>query len=388
MRGLRRRPPVAIVHDYLTQRGGAERVVLSMARAFPEAPIVTSLYAPDATFPEFADHRVMTGPLDRVTAFRADHRRALPVLAPAFSRTVVDADVALCSSSGWAHGVRTTGRKIVYCHNPARWLYQADEYLEEGPSVRRTGLAMLRRPLERWDRTQAGTADTYLANSSVVRRRILDTYGIDAEVVPPPVSVDTAGRRESVPGVPAGFALCVSRLLPYKHVAEVAQAFHGMNTHLVVVGRGPQEQAIRAVAPDNVHVVGSVAEAQLRWLYANASVLVAASYEDFGLTPVEAGAFGTPAVVLRRGGYLDTTVEGVTGEYFDAPTPSAIRRAVVRAQARSWDPDRIRQHARRFSEQRFIDRLHAHVAGPEVAHRGGPERVLVLDPPHAVAGMA
>ena len=120
---------VVLVHDYLTQRGGAERVVLSMTRAFPHAPLYTSLYDPRATFPEFGEIDVRTLPINRLPPLRRHHRAALPLLAPSFSSLRISADVVICSSSGWAHGARVEGRKIVYCHTPARWLYQSDRYL-------------------------------------------------------------------------------------------------------------------------------------------------------------------------------------------------------------------------------------------------------------------
>ena len=119
---------VAIVHDYLTQRGGAERVVLAMHRAFPQAPIYTSLYEPDLTFPEFKDLDVRPSYLNRSEFFRHHHRLALPFLAHAFSRFEIDQKVVLCSSSGWAHGVQTAGTKLVYCYCPARWLYKRTDY--------------------------------------------------------------------------------------------------------------------------------------------------------------------------------------------------------------------------------------------------------------------
>src|SRR5262249_31471914 len=125
----RARRSVALVHDYLTQRGGAERVVLSLTRAFPCAPVYTSLYDLGRTFPEFDAVDLRPLPLHRVAPLRRHHRSALPVLAPAFSSLRVDADVVVCSSSGWGHGVRARGRKIVYCHTPARWLYQRERYL-------------------------------------------------------------------------------------------------------------------------------------------------------------------------------------------------------------------------------------------------------------------
>src|SRR6478735_5976036 len=186
------RPRVAIAHDYLTQRGGAERVVLALHRAFPEATIHTTLYDPDGTYPEFADARVVVSPLNHIGALRREHRAALPLLPYAVSRLRVDADVVVASSSGWAHGVPTTGRKIVYCHAPARWLYQADAYLGDaaGRSTKARALDVLSGWLSRWDRRAAASADVYLAKSTVVRERIAAAYGIDATGVAPPPRVD------------------------------------------------------------------------------------------------------------------------------------------------------------------------------------------------------
>ena len=127
---------VAIVHDYLTQRGGAERVVLAMHRVFPAAPIYTSLYEPDLTFPEFRDIDVRPSYLNHVPFLRRHHRLALPLLAHAFSQIEIDEKIVLCSSSGWAHGIHTTGTKLVYCHCPARWLYKSADYFRRTPDVR------------------------------------------------------------------------------------------------------------------------------------------------------------------------------------------------------------------------------------------------------------
>jgi glycosyltransferase involved in cell wall biosynthesis len=349
---------VALVHDYLTQRGGAERVVLSMAAAFPGAPVHTSLFDPDGTFPGFADVDVRPMPLDRVGVLRAHHRLALPVLAPAFSRLTVDAAVTICSSSGWAHGARVTGRKIVYCYTPARWLYQRDRYLggSRGTAV---ALAVLAPSLRRWDQRAAASAHRYLVISEAVRARVAELYGIVADVVHPPVDLDAGGPAEPVTGIEPGFFLCVSRLLPYKNVEAVVSAFGRLpEQRLVVVGTGPLAESLGAGAPPNVSMAGRVSDAGLRWLYASGAGLVAASYEDFGLTPVEAAAFGKPAAALRWGGFLDTTVEGTTGVFFDEPRPEAIAAAVERLAESDWDPDRLRDHARQFSGERFARRLH------------------------------
>jgi len=348
---------VAIVHDYLTQRGGAERVVLAMAKAFPLAPIYTSLFDPEGTFPAFASMDVRPLEMNRIPGLRHRHRLALPVLAPAFSRLQIDADVTLCSSSGWAHGAQVTGRKIVYCYTPARWLYQRDRYARPR-SLKALAATVIGEPLRSWDARQARSADRYLAISSAVQDRIRLTYGIDAELLPPPHGTDSAGPLRAIPGIDPGFHLCVSRLLPYKNVAAIVAAFSNLFTdQLVIVGTGPEEGRLRQIAPPNVHLVGTVADDQLRWLYSSCRTLVAASYEDFGLTPVEAATFGRPSVVLRWGGFLDTVVEGQTGIFFDRPEAAVIAEAVVRARGRRWDSDSIARHAETYSEDRFIERL-------------------------------
>ena len=362
------RPRVAIAHDYLTQRGGAERVVLAMARAFPEARIHTTLYDPEGTYPEFADHEVVTSPLNRVGPVRRDHRLGLPLLAPASSAMRVDADVVLVSSSGWAHGFRHTGRSLVYCYSPARWLYQTDTYLGGPPTRSATGLALLglRPALRRWDVRAARRSDRYLAISRVVQDRIDATYGIDADVLPAPHSMSAAAEQAPVPALAdwassGGYHLVVSRLLPYKNVDVVVDAVRGTSQRLVVVGAGPGREALLATMPDNVRLLSGLTDGQLRWVYAHARLLVAPSIEDYGLSPLEAAVFGRPSLTLRAGGYLDTVLEGVTGMHVDAPEPALFRAGLAAADAHPWDPAVLRSHAERFSEAGFAARLNAEV---------------------------
>ncbi|WP_020144759.1 glycosyltransferase [Terracoccus sp. 273MFTsu3.1] len=361
------RPRVAIAHDYLTQRGGAERVVLALHRAFPDATIHTTLYDPDGTYPEFRDADVVVSPIDRLGPLRRDHRSALPLLPYAVSRLRVDADVVVASSSGWAHGVPTTGHKLVYCHAPARWLYQADAYLgdDAGRTVKARALGLLGGWLRRWDRRAAASADRYLANSTVVRERIAAAYGIEADVLPPPYGIDPADPRRPLAALEDwaddGYLLLVSRLLPYKNVDVAVEAVRGLPERLVVVGSGPLEARLRSQAPDNVRIVTDLTDAELRWTYAHARTLLAPSLEDFGLTPLEAAAFGVPTLALHAGGYLDTVDEKVNGTFFEEPTPAAVRAAVVAGRDRAWDAAAIRTHAEHFSEAHFRERIRAEV---------------------------
>lgn len=368
--GSRPAPRIAIAHDYITQRGGAERVVLSLCRAFPDATVHTLFYEPDQTYPEFRDRDIRVSPLNRIGAFRRDPRKALPFLALFASRMRIDADVVIASSSGWAHAFPTSGKRIVYCHSPARWLYLAEDYLGDAGRLdpKRLALAVLGPALRRWDRRAAHGADVYLGNSTVVRQRIKDVYGIDAQTLFPPFSPDVAEgpQVEIEPEISAwaegpGYFLVVSRLQPYKNVDAVIDAFRSMpGKRLLVIGKGPEGERLRAMAPENVRLVEGLTDSQMRWAYGHAQALVCASYEDFGLTPLEAGAHGVPTIALRAGGYLDTIEEGVNGTYFDEATPLCIRSAVQEAPMPE-DREDIRAHVAGFGEDRFIGAIRGRV---------------------------
>ena len=381
------RPKVAIAHDYLTQRGGAERVLLHMVAAFPEATVYTTLYDPDATYPEFRSMNIVTSGLDRVGPLRRHHHSALPFLAPAASRLRVDADVTLVSTSGWAHGFDISGRRLIYCHNPARWLYQAPEYLGTRGIRARTGrvaLSLGAAPLRRWDRRAAARADRYLANSTTVRDRIRSAYGIEAAVVPPPHGVDPTAAQEAVPELLSwqdlGYNLVVSRLLPYKNVDKVIRAFTGLPDRLVIVGMGPEEQRLRNRLRPNMRLVTGISDAQLRWVYAHAEQLLAPSLEDFGLTPLECAAFGHPTLALRAGGYLDTIVEGRTGLFFDRSEPAAIRGALVASSRMDWSASDLTAHADRFTPGPFHARLQEEVAALAGRRRSRKSRLTPPQP--------
>ena len=362
---------VAIAHDYLTQRGGAERVVLAMTRAFPGAPIYTTLYDRESTYPDFEQQHVRASWLNRLRPFRRYHRFALPLLAPVANGIRIEARYTIVSSSGWAHGFRASGAKIVYCYSPARWLYQPAAYLGSSKiAPQRWILKMMAPALKRWDKRQASTATKYLAISTVVAQRIRETYGFEAEVVPAPHSVDITLPQEPVDLSAIDnadhFYLCISRLLPYKNVDVVIDALMTLELPLVVVGAGPDERRLRSrIRGGNVVMLKNLTDGQMRWLYSKCAAVVSASYEDFGLTPIEAAAYGKPSVVLRWGGFLDTISEGRSGVYFNEPTSASISEAIVRCRATEWDPDAIRAQASKFSEESFIRRLRAEIEGVE-----------------------
>ena len=384
---------VVLAHDYATQRGGAERVALMLARAFPGAPMHTTLYDPAGTFPEFGGLDLRTTRLDKHALLRRYHRLAMPLLASAVDADRVEGDVLLASSTGWAHGYRGAARTVVYCHAPARWLYQTDRYLGShagaGPvgRARRAGmgaaLAALAPGMRRWDAAAAARADLYLANSTVTQRAVAEVYGIRAEVLPPPPALLPGGPERRVDGVEPGFLLCVARLMPYKNVDVIVEAVNALpGVRLVVVGAGPDRARLEALAGPRVRLLGRVDDDELRWLYRSTAALVAASFEDYGLSPLEAGAFGKPSVVLGDGGYLDTVVPGRTGLFFDAPEPTAIAGAIEDALARSWSARRIAAHVATFGEDRFCARLR------EIVAAVGEERQPLALAPGLVAASA
>jgi glycosyltransferase involved in cell wall biosynthesis len=281
--------------------------------------------------------------------------------------------VTLCSSTGWSHGVRPSGRKVVYCHAPARWLYQTSRYLHSAsawPSVASLAMRALGRPLRHWDRRAAKTAHRYLANSTATAAAVRAVYGTEAEVLPPPPALVPGGPERAVATVEPGYWLCVSRLLPYKNVDAVVEAIvRRPGERLVVVGDGPQRSTLERQTEPRVRFLGAVGDEELRWLYRNCTGLLSASYEDFGLTPLEAASFGRPSAVLRWGGFLDTLQEGVTGVFFDEPAPAAIGSAMDRLVALDVQPEVLVAHAALFDRDRFIARLRQ-IVDEELAHAG------------------
>jgi glycosyltransferase involved in cell wall biosynthesis len=349
---------VALAHDYLTQRGGAERVVAAWCASFPDAPLYTSLYSRDDTYEIFRHVDVRASWLNHVPLLRARHRLAMPLLAPTMSATRIDADVVLASSSGWAHGVRASGRLVVYCHAPARWLYQSDRYLRNGALGRGAAVssALLNPSLRRWDTRAAHRAATYVANSTYTRSLVADVYGIDAVVVPPPVT-GPAALDDVEPSIDV---LVVSRLLAYKNVDLVLEVARLLpQRSFVIVGNGPLRDQLVATSPPNVRFVGSLSADDELWSYYGRSrLLLALSHEDFGLTPVEAALAGRPTVARRAGGYIDTITDE-TGMLVDDEhlTARTVRDALVAAFIRPWDRAALRSHGESFSVDRHVARI-------------------------------
>lgn len=349
---------VALVHDYLNQRGGAERVVVSLSDLWPEAPIYTSLYRPQSTHPEFLGRDVRTTFLDRLPVDQG-FRNLLP-LYPAAFRSIgpLDADVVIASSSGWGHLAPTTPRTlhVVYCHNPARWLYGALHLRRDADSAgsaRERALASVGSVLRRIDRHAAERADVYIANSENVRRRIQATYGIDAAVIYPPVDVSR------LTPTPRGERLLViTRLLPYKRVDLIVQTANELGIGLDVVGTGVQLAELQELAGPNVRFHGALPDAELDRLLESCRAVCVMGEEDFGIVAVEAQAAGKPVVAFGRGGSLESVVDGWSGAFFTEKSVEAVGAAILRCDAIATPPDAIASRVRTlFSTETFATNL-------------------------------
>lgn len=383
---------VAIVHDYLTQRGGAERVVLSLLRMFPDADLYTSVYDADGTYPEFRAHEVRTTWLQRLPHRGSWARALLPLYPLAFGSLRLEGyDLVISSSSGFAHGVRAPGaRHVVYCYTPPRFLHQTATYLGRtgSPLTRRAGTALgpLLAALRRWDRRAATTPDAYVAISSVARARIAETYGRDSQIVHPPVEVDRIRPPAAPPGAEP-FYLAVARLLPYKRVDLAVAACRAAGRRLVIIGDGPCSSELRALAVGaDVEFRHAVSDDELNELLAGCEALFQLGSEDFGIAPLEANAAGRPAIAFAAGGALETIVDGVTGVLVETQSVEAVVAAMQKVEARRWDAALMRQHARWFGEARFHEELHRALAelGVEVpfelaAITGRPDTVIDVD---------
>jgi glycosyltransferase involved in cell wall biosynthesis len=369
---------VALVHDYLTEMGGAERVVLALARMFPDAPIYTSVFDPQAC-PEFADCDVRTTFMQGLTRRKAITKGLFPLFPAAFRRLDLSGfDVALSSSSGFAHHVQAPADAlhVCYCHNPPRFLWQPEDYFRGRPVARRL-LGPALSHLRRLDLEAARRVDAYVANSATVATRIRSTYGREAEVVHPPVDVS----QYEITRERSGRFLVVSRLLAYKRVDLAVEAATREELPLDVIGDGPERKRLGRTAGPTVRFLGRRDDEFVRRALARCTALLLPGAEDFGLTPVEAQASGRPPVAFAAGGALETIRDGETGFLFSEPIPDALARTLRRAEEEILPPLRLRSHAERFDAPVFEARLGAileEVTGLHLASTGSPGLVTGL----------
>ena len=385
---------VALVHDWLTTYVGGERVLEQMIELFPASDVYSSIDVLPANERAFLrGKQPITTFAQHLPGIRKHYRKLLPLLMLAIEQLdVSDADLVLSSSSSIAKGVITGPDQlhIAYVHSPMRYAWDMQhQYLRQAGLERGLKSFLARWLLHRarmWDVRTANGVDHFVANSHFIARRIWKTYRREATVIYPPVDVRGFAPVEAK----EAFYLTASRLVPYKKVPAIVEAFSTMpEKRLVVVGDGTDMARVKALAGPNVEILGYQPTAVLRDLMQRAKAFVFAAEEDFGITPVEAQACGTPVIAFGRGGALETIRSGgrehATGLFFDEQTPAAIAAAVQDFERRKHEitPAACHKNAQRFSAELFCDRYARFVhrcwqefrAGGSSQHSSGARRV-------------
>lgn len=341
---------VALVHDYLVNKGGAERVVLSLHRAFPDAPIFTSIFHPSSTYEEFARADVRTSFLQRLSSSSEDFRRLLPLFPRAFrSMSFAGFDAVVVSSSAFAHHVRPKVPVITYLYAPPRFLWDERYDKTLAPAWARPALEPALAMLRRTDRRIIRNAGTILTCGTQTAAAIERVYGRGSTVLHPPVECDRFANDEP-PG--EGYVL-VGRLLPHRNHEMAVEAFTRAQLPLTIVGDGPNLSTLRALAGPTITFAGAVDDREVERAYARSRGVVVPGVEDFGLVALEANASGRPVISLAEGGALETVRDGVTGVLFERMDAASLLEAVTRAEAIAWDPAALVAHARAFDETIF-----------------------------------
>jgi glycosyltransferase involved in cell wall biosynthesis len=353
---------VAIVHDWLNQIGGAEGVLEALAEMFPDAPIYTSIYWPEAMPAAYRTWNIQTTWMDRLPAIHRHHQPYLLFYPLAFGGVELRGyDLVISNKSAFCLGVRTPPetRHLCYCLTPTRFVWDFDTYVrrEQVGAVARRLVRPFLGLLQRWERAAARRVDAFVAISAEVQARIGRLYDCGSVVIHPPV--DT--RRFTPAKSHDDYFLIVSRLIPYKRIDLAVQAFTELGLPLWIGGDGRDRPSLEGIAGPNVRFLGRVPDEELSQLLARCRAFVFPGLEDFGITPVEAMAAGRPVIAYAGGGALDYVVEGRTGLFFHEQTAESLAAAVRRFDAAAYNPEMIRAHAEQFDLSVFQTKMEAFI---------------------------
>lgn len=360
-----KQPKVAIVCDWLTNMGGAERVVLAMHEAYPKAPIFTSVFEPDA-MPAFTDLDIRTSFLQKLPAFiRRKHQLYAPLRALAFRKLdLQEYDIIISSSSAEAKAVtkRPDALHVCYCHTPTRYYWSHYKQYLKNPGFGALDplIKLITPPFVWWmrklDRASVRGVDFFIANSTEVQKRIKKFYHRDSTLLHPGVQT---GRLTPKKFIKKGsYYLIVGRQIPYKRIDLAIAACNKLKKELVVIGSGSEHDKLRHMAGPTVQLLSGVDDQQIVEYFQRAKAFIFPAEEDFGIVPIEAMAAGTPVIAFARGGAQDymTPKTGVT---FARQTPAAVADAIHKFEANKFKRPELIEHAERFSEAQFITELKA-----------------------------
>jgi glycosyltransferase involved in cell wall biosynthesis len=362
---------IALVHDFLLDLRGAERVFLAMCDLWPEADLYTAVYDPVGTDGRFEHRNVFTSPLQRLRPTSRTFRALLPLYPAAIeSFDLSGYDLVVSSSSAWAHAVicDESTLHLCYCHNPFRYVWNdRDATLAARPDpFSRAALRALFRRWRQWDWIAAQRVDRYLANSTSTQKRISTYFGRESSVVYPPVETGRFAPRE-----PADYYLVLSELMPHKRISVAVEAFNRLGRPLIVVGDGPDARRLKRMAAPNVRLVGRVDDERVAQLLSGCRALVVTATEEFGIAAVEAQAAGRPVIGFAAGGVCETVSEGVTGTLWSGGAED-LAMAVREFDVDAVDPAACVENAHRFGVARFQQALTREV--DELLSESKPER--------------
>ncbi|MGB9776501.1 MAG: glycosyltransferase [Anaerolineae bacterium] len=360
---------LALVHDWLNQRGGAEDVLETLVAMFPGAPVYTSIYWREGMPESYRAWDIRTTWMDRLPGIYRRHQPYLPFYPLAFSGLDLSGyDVVLSNKSGFCHGVRT-GRAvhICYCLTPTRFVWDFEGYAarEAIPGPVRRALRPLIGLLRRWDWQAAQRVTRFIAISREVQARIRRYYGRESVIIYPPVET---GRFRPAPAHD-DYYLIVSRLVPYRRIDLAVEAFRRLGRPLVIAGDGRDRPRLESMAGPTVTFLGRVPDSALPDLFARCRAYVLPGVEDFGIAPVQAQAAGRPVIAFGAGGALDTVIPGRTGVFFHEPTPEALAEAVRAFDPESVDPQECVRNAARFDRSVFEEQILALVGAAANSER-------------------
>src|SRR5215469_13552477 len=351
---------VALVHDYLNQMGGAERVVLALHDIFPDAPIYTSIYDPWRVDAAFRSMDIRTTFMQKLPFVKKHHQPYLPLYPFAMERLDLRGyDLVLSSSSAFGKGVvtRPETMHICYCHTPMRWCWNYDEYVEREHlgRISRSILPFLITGLRVWDQTSAARVYYFFANSPVVADRHQKYYPRDAGVIPPPVEASHFVFDPTIE--PEDYFLIVSRLMPYKRIDLAIEACNRLQLPLVIIGGGRDDNRLKSMAGPTIRLMGRLTDDKVLHYYTHCRAFILPGEEDFGITPLEAQASGRPVIAYGAGGALASVIDEVTGAFFHEQTVESLAATLATFDERKYDPQTIRNHALEFDKPRFHRRV-------------------------------
>ncbi|MFC1663302.1 glycosyltransferase [Patescibacteria group bacterium] len=354
---------VALIHEHLAQDGGAEKVLQTFQKVFPNAPTYTLVHDKSQANEVFLDKDIRTSFIQR-SPFGVRHYRWYLTLMPAAieSFDLSGYDVVLSSASAFAKGVITTPDTlhICYCHSPTRYLWtDGHRYVKElhYPGFIKKLLPPFLSRLRTWDILAAQRVDQFIANSKTVQNRIKKYYHAKSDIIHPPVDISKFKISENIDN----YYLIGGRLVPYKRYDLAIQAFNKLGLPLKIFGTGPEYKRLKETAKDNIEFLGRVDDEEMASLYSRAIAFIHPQEEDFGITAVESMAAGRPTIAYASGGALETVVPGLSGEFFDDQDWESLADKIIRFRPEIYDAGKIRAHAESFSEENFSHKINKYV---------------------------